>query len=100
MMENKKSKAALFLSLLYLLLVAASFIIMLTTRTDTVMSGIFLVLLTPPWPLALGTLQKILHTDSCLLAGLFLLSGGAVISYILYSIISFRAGRIKNDGST
>jgi hypothetical protein len=98
-MNNKgKSKAALVIAGLYMLVVVAAFIVMLATSSDTAMSGIFLVMLTPPWPLALGALQKILQTDSSLFASLFLLAGGAVNSAVLYRIIALVAARVSRSG--
>jgi hypothetical protein len=97
-MDTKgKAKAALIIAGLYMLVVFAAFIVMLATSSDTTMSGIFLVMLTPPWPLALGALQKIFQTDSNLFAGLFLLAGGAVNSAVLYRIIAFIASRISRS---
>jgi len=95
MASPRKSKAAIVIASLYMAAVVASFVIMLTTQQDTPMSGIFLVMLTPPWALALGALQKLFHTDSSLVAGLFLLAGGAVNSAILYRITAFIADRFS-----
>ena len=96
MNTNNTSRAGLTVALLYLLVVIASFIIMLATQIDTPMSGIFLVMVTPPWALALGALQKVFHTDSTLFAGLFLLAGGAVNAVVLYKITALITSRFKN----
>ena len=97
MNQNNKSKTAVVLSLLYLLVVVASFILMLTTQNDTPMSGIFLVMITPPWALVLGAVNQLFQTESSLVAGLVLLAGGTVNCFILYQIISFTAARFSRD---
>ena len=47
--ERKISKTAVVVTFLYLLTVVASLIIMLMTKDDTPMSGIFLIMVTMPW---------------------------------------------------
>ena len=93
--KSKTSTTAVIITSLYLLAVAASFIIMLMTTDDTPMSGIFLVMVTLPWSILLTWIQSALHLDSIpmMLNGLFLLAGGLVNSFVLYKLISFIAGR-------
>lgn len=95
--KSNKSRAAVLITSLYLLAVAASFVIMLMTAADTPMSGIFLVMLTLPWSIMLSWIQGALHLDSMplMLNGLFLLAGGLVNSFVLYKLISFIAGRFR-----
>jgi hypothetical protein len=95
--KNKTSTTAVIITSLYLLAVAASFIIMLMTADDTAMSRIFLVLVTLPWSILLTWIQGALHLDSIplMLNGLFLLAGGLLNSFILYKLISFIAGRFS-----
>ena len=95
MNKKNKSRAGLVVASLYLMIVIASFVIMLATQSDTPMSGIFLVMVTPPWTLALGALQKLFHTDSTLFAGIFLLAGGVINAAVLYKITNLVASRFK-----
>jgi membrane-associated HD superfamily phosphohydrolase len=97
MSKKDKSRTAVVVSLLYLLVVVVSFVLMLITQNNTPMSGIFLVLITPPWALVLGAVNQLFQTDSSLAAGLILLAGGTVNSVILYQIISFTAARFSRD---
>jgi hypothetical protein len=82
--------------MLYLLMVAVSFILMLATQNDSPMSGIFLVMVTAPWSLLLTWLLNTVHlSPTSLTNGLFLLAGGLVNGYILYKLISIAAYRFK-----
>ena len=97
-LSNNKSKtftAAVIITSLYLLAVAASFVIMLMTADDTPMSGIFLVMVTLPWSFVLTLIQDTFHFNSMGFNGLFLLTGGLVNSFVLYKLISFIAGRFS-----
>jgi hypothetical protein len=94
----KKSRIALVISISYLLLVLLSFGIMLATLDSTPMAGIFLVILTQPWPIILGNLQDGSGGNHTLLNGLFLLAGGLLNGLLLYFFISliesiFKKGR-------
>ena len=95
--KSNKSRAAVLITSLYPLAVAASLIIMLMTAEDTPMPGIFLVMVTLPWSILLTWIQGALHLDSIPLTlnGLFLLAGGLVNSFVLYKLISFIAGRFS-----
>ena len=53
-------------------------------------------MVTPPWALALGAVQKMLHSDSSLFAGLFLLAGGTVNAAILYKIVAVAVHRFTS----
>jgi hypothetical protein len=92
---SKTSTVAVIITSLYLLSVAASFLIMLMTADDTAMSGIFLVLATLPWSILLTWLQDTFQFNSMVFNGLFLVAGGVLNSFILYKIISFIAGRFR-----
>ncbi len=92
---GKTSTVAVIITSLYLLSVAASFLIMLMTADDTAMSGIFLVLATLPWSILLTWLQDTFQFNSMVFNGLFLVAGGVLNSFILYKIISFIAGRFR-----
>ena len=97
-LSNNKSitsTAAIIITSLYLLAVAASFVIMLMTADDTPMSGIFLVMVTLPWSFVLTLIQDTFHFTSMGFNGLFLLTGGLVNSFVLYKLISFIAGRLS-----
>jgi hypothetical protein len=85
---GKKSKTARIIVSVYLLLVIASFLIMIFTAASTPMAGIFLVLFTYPWP---GILDKLVGSspqNSVLFNGLFLLAGGLINGFVLYVVIS------------
>ena len=94
--EKEKSKTAIVVTALYLLVVAASFIIMLITAGDTAMSGIFLILVTLPWSFSLTWAQDRFLLNSLGFNGLFLAAGGLFNSFILYKLISSIAGRYYN----
>ena len=91
----KKSRIALAVSISYLLLVLLSFVIMLASLDSTPMAGIFLVILTQPWPIILGKLQDGSGGNYSLLNGLFLLAGGLLNGLLLYSFISLIESRFK-----
>ena len=93
----KKSRIALVISISYLLLVLLSFGIMLTTLDSTPMAGIFLVILTQPWPIILGKLQDGSGGNYTLLNGLFLLAGGLLNGLLLYSFISLIESMLKKS---
>jgi len=93
--KGKTSTVAVIITSLYLLSVAASFLIMLMTADDTAMSGIFLVLATLPWSILLTWLQDAFQFSSMAFNGLFMVAGGVLNSFILYKIISFIAGRFR-----
>jgi len=91
--KSKISKIAAIISSLYLLTVAASFIIMLMTAEDTAMSGIFLILVTLPWSFSLTWAQDTFVLNATGFNGIFLAAGGVFNSFILYKVISSIAGR-------
>jgi hypothetical protein len=94
-------KTAIVVTSLYLSAVIVALAIMFMTKDDTAMSGIFLVLITMPWPLILSWIQKVLHFDSTAITTLLLVAGGLMNSIILYKVISRftgnSTGRGKND---
>ena len=87
MKEKKASKAASIITGLYLLALIASVLIMITTSDDTVMSGIFLVLVSMPWSFVLTRLQEALSLDSMLFNTLFLVAGGLLNAFLGYKLI-------------
>lgn len=94
-------KTAIVVTSLYLSAIIVSLALMFMTKGDTAMSGIFLVLVTMPWPLVLSWIQKALHFDSVAMTTLLLVAGGLVNSLILYKVISLLTGNstgpTKND---
>ncbi len=96
MNKNQKiSKLAAAITCLYLLALIASVLVMFTTTGDTSMSGIFLVVVSIPWPMVLTQIQNALALDSMLFNTLFLIGGGLLNALIIYKFISFIANRSK-----
>ncbi len=91
----KISKVAIAITSLYLLALIASLLVMFTTTGDTSMSGIFLVVVSIPWPMVLTQIQNALALDSMLFNTLFLIGGGLLNALIIYKLISFIANRSK-----
>ena len=89
-------KAAIVVTSLYLSAVIVSLAVMFMTKDDTAMSGIFLVIVTMPWSLALSWIQQALHFDSITMTTLLLVTGGLMNSVILYKFISFLTGKFKS----
>ena len=89
-------KAAIVVTSLYLSAVIVSVAGMFMTKDDTAMSGIFLVIVTMPWSLALSWIQKALHFDSIAMTTSLLVAGGLMNSVILYKFISFLKGKFKS----
>lgn len=85
-------KPAIVVTSMYLSAIIVSLAIMFMTKDDTAMSGIFLVLVTMPWPLALSWIQKVFHFDSATMTTFLLVAGGLLNSVILYKVISFLTG--------
>ncbi len=81
-----RSRVALVIALVYGLLVIAAFVIMLATLQSTPMAGIFLVLLTQPWPALVGALDGG-QSGSALVSGILLLAGGMVNGVLLYVLV-------------
>ncbi len=94
--KQQTSKAVVVATGLYLLVVLASLLIMLTTVDDTPMSGIVLILVTMPWSLLLTRIQGLLSFDSMMLNTLFLVAGGLLNSVILYKLFSFIMNKFKH----
>ena len=93
--KRQRSKIAVGVTILYLIALAASLVVMVMTVDDTAMSGIFLVMVTMPWAMALGWLKDLLQIDSMLFTTVFLVSGGLLNSFILYKMTSFVTGGFK-----
>ena len=91
----KKSKIAIAISTVYLLLVALSFVIMLMTLKSTPMAGIFLVMVTFPWSTIVGTLGDGYLENSLLLNGLLLLAGGILNGFLIYFLTCLIVGLVK-----
>ncbi len=91
----KKSKTALIISAVYLLLVVLSFFIMLITLKSTPMAGIFLVLLTWPWPTIID-MSGVGQGDAALINGLLMLAGGILNGLLLYFLI-YMIGRLTKN---
>ena len=92
----KKSKTALIISAVYLLLVVISFLIMLMTLKSTPMAGIFLVMLTYPWPTIIGMSGD--GQNTAVVNGLLMLAGGILNGFLLYVLICL-TGRLAKKGS-
>ena len=89
-------KTAIVVTSLYLSAVIVSLAVMFMTKDDTAMSGIFLVIVTMPWSLALSWIQQALHFDSITMTTWLLVAGGLLNSVILYKVLSFLTGKFKS----
>ncbi len=65
---------------------------MLLTIDTTPMAGIFLVMVTIPWPNIVGVYAG----DSALINGLLLLGGGLINGIVLYGVTAFIVSTIRN----
>jgi uncharacterized membrane protein YhaH (DUF805 family) len=90
--------AAIVITSLYLSAIIVSLAVMFMTKNDTAMSGIFLVLVTMPWPLILSGIQEIFNFDSMAITTSLLVAGGLLNSLILYKMISFFTGNSTGPG--
>lgn len=93
----KQSTIAITISALYLLLVVLAFFIMLITLKSTPMAGIFLVMLTFPWPPIIGALGDGSPGNSALFNGLLLLAGGILNGFLLYFFTFLVVGLVKKQ---
>lgn len=92
------AKIARTITIAYLLLVFLSFFIMIITLDSTPMAGIFLVLLTYPWPTIVGMLGDGSPGNSALINGLLLLAGGILNGFLLYVLIRLAVRLAKGRG--
>jgi len=87
--RKSPSRIATVLTGLYLLLVLAALAILLLAGENDSLAGIYFILITFPWSVALTRVAASLHVDSMLFNTLFLLAGGLVNGFILYRIVSW-----------
>ena len=90
-MKNKKkpSKTAIAFTGIYLLALIASVFVMFTATGDTSMGGIFLVVISVPWPIVLTKIQDAFFLDSMMFNTIFLIAGGLLNAVIIYKLFSF-----------
>ena len=95
MTDAHKSKTAIVLTIIYLLLVLAAFTLMFTAKQDESLSGIFVVLLAMPWTMLLTWFTDTLGIDSIVFNTVFLALCCILNAVIIYSMVSFIARRFS-----
>ena len=70
---------------------------MLMTLKNTPMAGIFLVMLTYPWPIIIGALGDGVQENSALFNGLLLLAGGILNGFLLYFFTGLMVSLVKKS---
>lgn len=89
--STKKSKIAITLTVIYLLLVVAAFAVLFAAQQDDSLAGIFVVMVAMPWSIFLTWLTETLSIESMAFNTVFLAVGCYLNAVILYSSVSFIA---------
>jgi len=95
--DVKKSKTAITLTVIYLLLVVAAFSVMLMAKQDESLAGIYVVIVVMPWTLLLTWISDISGIDSITFNTVFLAVGCILNAIILYSLVSFIARLFRRN---
>ena len=98
MINTEKSKTAIILTTLYLVLAMFAFAVMLMASQGESLAGIFVVLVAMPWTILLTWLVDYLGIDSIVFNTIFLAFGCLLNAFILYFIVSFLARRFRSKG--
>ena len=96
MTTTKKSKTAIILTSIYLLLVIGAFAVMLMAKPDESLSGIFVVLVAMPWTMLLTWFTDTLGIDSIVFNTVFLALCCILNAVIIHSMVSFIARRFSS----
>jgi len=94
----KKSTTAITLTVIYLLLVVASFSVMFMAKQDESLAGIFVALVAMPWTILLTWLVDSLGIDSIVFNTIFLALCCMLNAFIIYFTVSFLARRFRSKG--
>lgn len=92
-----KSKTAITLTVIYLLLVVAAFSLMFMAKQDESLAGIYVVLVAMPWTILLSWFTDSLGVDSITFNTVFLAVGCTLNAIILYSLVSFIARLFRRN---
>ena len=95
MTTTQKSRTAIILTTIYLLLVVGAFAVMFMAKPDESLSGIFVVLVAMPWTMLLTWLTDTLGIDSIVFNTLFLALSCILNAVIIYTMVSFIARRFR-----
>ena len=86
--RKHRSKIAIILAGLYLLLVAAALAVLLLAGENDSLAGIFFVLVTFPWSVVLTKVTAAFSMDSMAFNTVFLLVGGLINGGVIYYVVS------------
>ncbi len=93
MSDVRKSKLALLLSGIYLVLALGSWLLPLIAKPDENMAGIFLVLFAQPWVMLWSWVSNMLQSESFALTMLVMLAGIFLNTWIIYRVFSWVSRR-------
>ena len=96
MLNRKKSKTAITLTVIYLLLVVAAFTVMFLAKPGESLSGIFVILVAMPWSMLLTWFTDTLGIDSIVLNTVFLALCCILNAVIIHFMVSFIARRFSS----
>lgn len=96
-MNAKKSKSAIVLTAIYLLIAVAAFAVMFMAMQDDSMAGIFVVMVAMPWTILLTWFTDTLGIDSIAFNTAFLAVGCILNAVILYTLVSFIARLFRRN---
>lgn len=96
MLNTKKSKTAIILTTLYLVLAVFAFAVMLMASQGESLAGIFVVLVAMPWTILLTWLLDNLGIDSIVFNTIFLALCCMLNAFIIYYTVSFLARRFRS----
>ena len=95
MTSTQKSKTAIVLTLIYLLLVLGAFAMMLMAKPGESLSGIFVLLVAMPWSMLLTWFTDTPGIDSIVINTIFLALCCILNAVIIHFMISFIARRFS-----
>ncbi len=96
--RKPKSRIAGILAGLYLLLVFAALATLLLAGKDDSLAGIYFILVTFPWTVVLTKVATASHVDSMAFNIIFLLVGGLINGFIIYSVTAFLSRKFSGRG--
>ncbi len=96
--RKPKPRIAAILAGLYLLLVFAALAVLLLAGKDDSLAGIYFILITFPWTVVLTKVTTASRVDSMAFNAVFLLIGGLINGFIIYSVTAFLSRKFPGKG--
>ena len=93
--DSRKSNTAAIITGIYVLLVVGAFAVMLLSKEDESLAGIFVVLVAMPWTILLSWIMDYFSLDSIVFNTVFSALACILNAWIIYSVISFFSGRLR-----